>query len=75
MRFKKLTENSFEIPFSAGNTAKEIQTERAVLRKRVARKMRFREKAKASNPSCAGKLMPLRFADGTELHFPNDVVE
>jgi hypothetical protein len=75
MRIKELPENNFEIPLSAGNTAEEIQTERAVLRKRVTREVRLREKAKAGDPSGAGKLMPLGFADWPELHFPNDAAE
>src|SRR5467141_2568434 len=37
--------------------------------------MRFREKAKAGDPSCTRKLMPLRFADGPELHLPDDAAE
>ena len=75
MRVKKLTENSLEIPFRSWNTAKEIETERAVLWKRVASEMRLREKAKAGNASGAGKLMPLCFADGPKLHFPNDAAK
>lgn len=75
MCIKKLAENSFEIPLRARNTAEEIEAKRTVLRKRVTREMRLREKAKTSDPSGAGKLMPLGFADGPELHFPNDIAE
>src|ERR1700675_807719 len=46
-----------------------------MLRKGVTCKVRFREKAEAGDPSGAGKLMPLRFADGPELHLPDDAAE
>jgi hypothetical protein len=75
MRIKKLTENSLEIPLRAGNTTKDVEAERAVLWKRVAREMRLREKAKAGDPSGTRKLMPLGFADGPELHLPDHTVE
>jgi len=75
MRLKKLTENSFKIPLRARNAAEEIETERTVLRKGVAREMRLGQQAKAGDPSGTGKLMPLGFADGPELHFPNEPVE
>jgi hypothetical protein len=75
MRIKKLPENSFEIPLSARDTTKEIEAERTVFRKRVAREVRLRQKAKAGNPSGAGKLVPLGFADRPKFHFPNDANE
>ncbi len=75
MRVKELPQNRFEIPLSARNAAKEIQTERAVLRKRVTRKVRLREKTQAGDPSGARKLMPLRCAYRPELHLPDDDVE
>ena len=75
MRVKEMPQYSFEIPFSARNATEEIEAERAVLRKRVTREVRLREKAKAGYPTRAGKLMPLRFADGPELHLPDDAVE
>ncbi len=72
---KELPENRFEIPFSARNATEKIEAERAVLRKRMTREMRLREKAKASDTASAGKLMPLRFADGPELHLSNNAAE
>jgi hypothetical protein len=75
MRVEKLPQNCLEIPLAARNAAEEIEAERAVFRKRVTRKMRLREEAKAGDASGAGKLMPLRFADGTELHLANDAAE
>ena len=75
MRVEKLTKHSFEVPLRARNTAKEIEAERAVLGKGVAREMGFREEAKAGDSSGPGKLMPLGFAHGAELHLPNDVVK
>src|SRR4029077_9373612 len=64
IRIEELAQDSFKIPFSSRDTNKEIDAERAVLRKRMTRKVRLGEKAKAGNPSGARKLMPLRFADG-----------
>src|SRR5260370_20805162 len=52
-----------------------MDTERAVFWKRMTREMRLRKKAEAGDPAGAGKLMPLRFADGPELHLPDDAVE
>ncbi len=75
MRSKESAEKGFKVPLCAGNTAKEIEAQRAVLRKRMAGKMGLCEKAEAGDPSGAGKLMPLRFADRAELHFPNDAAE
>ena len=46
-----------------------------MLWKGVTREVRLREKTKSGNPSGAGKLMPLRFANGSKLHLPDDVVE
>src|SRR5260370_25099864 len=75
IRIKELPQNRFEIPFGARNAAEKIQAERAVLRKRVTGEVRLREKAEAGDASGAGTLMPLRFADGPELHLPDDAVE
>src|SRR5260370_5867177 len=74
IRIKELPQNRFEIPFGAWNPPEKIHTKRAVLRKRVTGEGRLREKAKAGCPSGTGKLMPLRFADGPELHLPDDAV-
>src|SRR5260370_30169366 len=75
IRIEELPQNSFEIPLRARNAAEEIEAERTVLGKRVTRKVRLRKKAKSGDASGAGKLMPLRFADGPEFHLPDDVVK
>ena len=75
MCVKELPQNGFEIPFGARNTAEEIEAERAMFWKGVTREVRLREKAKAGDPSGAGKLMPLRFGDGPELHLANDAAK
>jgi hypothetical protein len=69
VRAEKLPQIRFEIPFGAGNTAEKIEAERTVFGKRVTREMGLREEAKAGDSARAGELMPLRFADGAELHF------
>jgi hypothetical protein len=74
-RFEELLQKRFKIPFNTWNAAEKIQTERAVLRKRMTREVRFGEKAKPGNATGSGKLMPLRFANGTELHFADDAVK
>ena len=43
MGIEELPQSRFKIPLRARNTAKEIETERTMLRKRVAREMRLRE--------------------------------
>jgi hypothetical protein len=75
VRIKELPQNSFEIPLGARDAAEKIEAERAVLGKGVTREVRFREKTKSGNPSRTGKLMPLRFANGSKLHLPDDVLE
>ena len=75
MRTKELPQNSLEIPLRARNTAEQIQTERAVLRKRVTREVRLREKTQAGDPAGAGKLMPLGLLDGPQSHLPDDAVK
>jgi hypothetical protein len=75
VRIKELSQNSFEIPLGARHAAEKIEAERAVLGKGVTSEMRLREKAKAGDPSRTRKLMPLRFANGSKLHLPDDVVE
>jgi hypothetical protein len=46
-----------------------------MLRKGVTCKVRLREKAEAGDPSGDGKLMPLGFAYGPELHLTDNAVE
>lgn len=74
-RMEKLLERGFEIPFIARNAAKQIQAKRTVLGKCVARDVGFGEEAKTGNTAGAGKLMPLRCADGAELHAANHSME
>ena len=75
MRTKELPQNSFEIPLRVRHTTKQIQTERAVFRKRVTREVRLREKTEAGDPAGAWKLMPLRLLDGSQSHLPDDAVK
>jgi len=75
MCVEKLSQNVFEVPLSAQNTAEEVQAKRAVFGKGVTSEMRLREKAKAGDPSRTRKLMPLRFANRSKLHLPDDVLE
>jgi len=72
---EKLLERRLKIPFVAWNAAKKIKAERIVLGKGVAGDVRFRKQAKARDATRAGKLMPLRFADRTQLHTANHAVE
>jgi hypothetical protein len=72
---EKLLECRFKIPFSARYAAKEIQAKRIVLGKSVACDVRLREQAKTCDAPCAGKLMPLRLADGAKLHAANHAMK
>jgi hypothetical protein len=72
---EELAQNRFKVPFGAWKAAKKIEAERTVFGKGVTREVRLREKAKAGDPSGSGKLMPLRLADGPELHLSDDGVE
>ena len=72
---EKLLQRGFKIPVGAGNAAKEIQAKRIVLGKRVAGDVRLRKQAKTGDAASAGKLMPLRFADGAQLHAANHDME
>ena len=72
---EKLLERRLKIPFVARNTAKKIQAQRIVLGKGMASDVGFRKQAKASNAAGPGKLMPLRFADGAQLHTANHAME
>jgi|SRR5271163_4019723 len=74
-RMKQLLERGFEIPFVARNAAKKIQAKRTVFRKSVASDVGFGEQAKAGNPACSRKLMPLRCANGPQLHAANHAME
>ena len=71
MRIKELLKSGFEIPLRARNAAEKIQTERAVLRKRMTRKVRLREKAKPGDPAGARKFMPKSFPDDVAKVAPN----
>ena len=72
---EKLLERGLKIPFVARNAAKKIQAKGIVFGKGVARDMRFGEQAKAGDAARARELMPLRFADGAQLHATNHAVE
>ena len=72
---EKLLECRLKIPFVARNAAKKIQAERIVLGKGVTGDVGFRQQAKTGDTARAGKLMPLRFADGPQLHAANHAVE
>jgi hypothetical protein len=72
---EKLLERGFEIPFVAWNAAKKIQAKRIVLGKGVARDVGFGEEAKTGDATCPWELMPLRCADGAELHAANHAME
>jgi len=74
IRVKELPQNSFEIPLSAPNTAEKIQKSEPCS-KGVAREVPTPREGKAGDPSGAGKLMPLRFTDGPELHLPMMLLE
>ena len=72
---EKLLERRLKIPFVPRNTAKKIQAKGIVFRKGVAGDVRFRQQAEAGDATRAGKLMPLRLADGAQLHAANHAVE
>lgn len=72
---EKLLERRFKIPLGARNTAKKIEAKRIVLGKGMAGDVRFREQAEAGDAAGSWKLMPLRFADGAQLHPANHAVE
>ena len=72
---EKLLERGLKIPFVARNAAKEIQAERIVLGKGMAGGVRFRKQAEAGDATRAGKLMPLRLADGAQLHAANHAMK
>lgn len=72
---EKLLERSFKIPFVARNAAKQIQAERTVLGKGMAGNVRFGEKAEAGDAAGPGELMPLRSANGPQLHAANHAME
>jgi hypothetical protein len=72
---EKLLERGFKIPFIARNAAKQIQAKRTVLGKCVAGDVGFGEEAKTGNAAGPGELMPLRCANGPELHAANHAME
>lgn len=72
---EKLLERRFKIPFGARNATKKIQAKRIVLGKGVASDVRFGEQAETRNAAGSGEYMPLRFADGPQLHSANHAVE
>jgi len=74
-RMKQLLERRFKIPFGTRNAAKKIQAKGIVFGKSVASDVRFGEEAEAGDAACAGKLMPLRLADGPQLHAANHAVK
>ena len=72
---EKLLERRFKIPFGPRNTAKEIQAKRIVFWKGVAGDVGLGEQAEAGDAASPGELMPLRLADGPQLHAANHAME
>ena len=72
---EKLLQRSLKIPFRARNAAKKIKAKRMVFRKSVAGDVGFSEEANTSDAASARKLVPLRFADGPQLHAANHAME
>jgi hypothetical protein len=57
-RAESLAQFLFEFPLRAWNAAEQIQAERGVFWKRVARQVRFRKQAQAGNAAASRELMP-----------------
>lgn len=68
---EKLLQRCFKIPFRARNATKKIEAKRIVLGKGMAGDVGFRKQAQAGDAAGSWKLMPLRFADGAQLHAAN----
>jgi hypothetical protein len=74
-RAEPASELFFEAPFGARHATKEIQANRLMFRKGMAREMRFREKAEASETAGAWELMPHCFPNGAEAQIGDQRVE
>ena len=72
---EKLLERRFKIPFGARNATKKIQAKRIVLGKGMTGDVRFGEQAETGDATGSGEYMPLRFANGPQLHTANHAVE